>query len=244
MTQKILFAFIISVVVSSCQEPGDAVSDSSVEELTEWDFEGLNQRASQHLDSSKWDKELFAQDIETYNQYAEIFQSYPLNKSPFPVAEYDYAVSSVPFVIEHDGHIFKGVRIGEYKNPKSEEVVDKLTLLVLTNDKDAEESTLVDSRNHPYLTAQGYFEVSNNKYDWVFAASPDGFSTLVLNMKLFDLRFGETVIIYPQKDRSFLYHQIDDSPNNYDGFEAFEKSLILNESIESQLKSGGNIKGI
>lgn len=241
MTQKILLAFVIGVVVSSCQEPGDADSDSFIAESSEWNFERLNQRASQHLDSSKWDHGLFAQDIETYNQYAEIFQSYPLNKSPFPVAEYDYAVSSVPFVIEHEGNVFKGVRIGEYKNPDSEEVADKLTLLVLTNDKGSEESTLVESRNYPYLTAQGYFKVSNNQYDWVFSTSPDGFSTLLVNMKLFDLRFGETVIIYPQKDRSFFYDQIDDSPNRYKNFEAFEKSITQNKRVTIQLNSSGNI---
>ncbi len=241
MTQKLLLGLIIGLIASSCQERSAAVADTAGEESLEWNFEMLNQRAAQHLDSSNWDKQIFVADIETYHRHAEIFQSYPLNKSPFPVAEYDYAVFSVPFVIEHDGSILKGVRIGEYKNPESEEVIDKLTLLVLTNCRDSEESTLVDSRNYPYLTAQGYFKVSNNEYDWVFSSSPDGFATLVLNMKLFDLRFGETIVIYPQKDRSFLYHQIDDSPGNYDRFEEFERSIIQNERLVDQLTSGGNI---
>ena len=147
---------------------------------------------------------MFHQDIETYMKYAEVFNSYPLNKSPFPVAEYDYAVSSIPFSIELDSIVFKGVRIGEYENPESERIIDKLTLLILTNDRNSEETTLVDSRNHPYLTAQGIFKVTNNEFDWVFSASPDGFSTLIINMKLFDLRFGKTIIIYPQSDNSFL----------------------------------------
>lgn len=145
MNQKILFALIVVLLVSSCQQRNETSGEASFE----WNLERLNHWASQHLDSSKWDTKLFEADIETYNQYAEIFQSYPLNKSPFPVAEYDYAVSSIPFVIEQDGYLFKGVRIGEYKSPSSEEVVEKLTLLVLTNDKDSEESILVDSRNYP-----------------------------------------------------------------------------------------------
>lgn len=112
----------------------------------------------------------------------------------------------------------------------------------MTNDKDAEETTLVDSRNYPYLTAQGIFKVVNNEFDWVFSASPDGFSTLILNMKLFDLRFGETIIIYPQTDQSFFYEQITDSPNNYESFEDFQKSIITHLNVNEQLTSEMNIQ--
>lgn len=216
--------------------------NTRTDEKQKWNIEELNHRAANHLDSSKWDVNLLSQDIETYHKYSDLFQSYPLNKSPFPVAEYDYAVSSIPFTIEVDSLIFKGVRIGEYENPESEKVTDKLTLLILTNDKDAEESTLVESRNYPYLTAQGIFKVSNNEFDWVFSASPDGFSTLMINMKLFDLRFGETIIIYPQTDKSFLYEQIKDSPNNYMNFGDFEQALMNHPKVKNQLNSNMNIE--
>jgi hypothetical protein len=242
MTQKILITIIFGLLFSSCQEKEKLNSLDKNTELNKWNIEKLSIRANEHLDITKWDSELLNQDIETYNKYSEIFQSYPLNKSPFPVTEYDYAVSSIPFVIELDSVVFKGVRIGEYENTESEKIIDKLTLLILTNDKDAEESTLVDSRNYPYLTAQGIFKVTNNEFDWVFSASPDGFSTLILNMKLFDLRFGETIIIYPQTDKSFFYEQIKDSPNNYANFEDYQKSVIANPKVKKQLISEMNIK--
>ncbi|WP_250432389.1 hypothetical protein [Hanstruepera flava] len=241
MIKKLLIITIFGILLQSCQESEKSDSVARTQEEKKWDIETLNHRAVQHLDATKWDMKLFNQDIETYNMYSEIFQSYPLNKSPFPVAEYDYAVSSIPFLIEMDSTVFKGVRIGEYENPESEKIIDKLTLLVLTNDKDAEETTLVDSRNYPYLTAQGIFKVISNEFDWVFSASPDGFSTLLLNMKLFDLRFGETIIIYPQTDKSFLYEQIKDSPNNYGDFEDFKKSLVNNPKVKKQLISEKNI---
>jgi hypothetical protein len=242
MKQKVLTLLIIGLLFSSCQERKKLVSDSENIEMPKWNIEGLSQKAIQHLDSTKWDLLLFKQDIETYDKYQEVFQSYPLNKSPFPVAEYDYAVSYIPFTIENEGKIIKGVSIGECDDPDCKKITDKLTLLVLTNDREAEELTLVDSRNFPYLTAQGYVKVSNNEYDWVFSASPDGFSTLLINMKFFDLRFGETVFIYPQSDNSFFYDQIKDSPNNYDSFEKFKTSILNIERIKEQLKSKKNIK--
>lgn len=242
MIQKILAIIILLFLIVSCQEREKTDSASKNNEVNIWTLKKLSDRANQQLDSSQWDSNLFKQDIETYDKYSQIFQGYPLNKSPFPVAEYDYAVSSIPFMIENDETIFKGVRIGEYENPESEKIIDKLTLLVLTNDKKAEEATLVDSRNYPYLTAQGIFKISNNELDWVFSSSPDGFSTLIVNMKLFDLRFGETIIIYPQIDKSFLYEQIKDSPNNHRDFKEFKRSLLNNPKVKNQLNSEMNIK--
>ena len=226
MKLKIVLFLIFGILFFSCKGTKQTTLNSKNTKIPEWNMETLNQKAIQNLDSTKWDSKLFNQDIETYSKYAEIFQSYPLNKSPFPVSEYDYAVSSIPFTIEKNGSIFKGVRIGEYENPESEKIIDKLTLLILTNDKNSEENTLVESRNFPYLTAQGIFKVTNNEYDWVFSASPDGYSTLLVNMKLFDLRFGETIIIYPQENKSFFYNQIKDSPNNYSTFDDFKNAII------------------
>ncbi|MGR3809141.1 hypothetical protein [Jiulongibacter sp. NS-SX5] len=233
---------IFSVLFISCRESKNSKPSAEIKEGKSWSNEQLGLRAQQHLDSSQWDVSLFHQDIETYAAYADILKSYPLNKSPFPVAQYDYAVASRPFIFETEHNILKGVRIGEYENPESEKIIDKLTLLVLTNDKDAEESTLVESRNYPYLTAQGTFTVKNHEYDWVFSSSPDDYATLLLNMKLFDLRFGETVIIFPQKDESFTYIQIDDSPNQYDQFEDFKESVMNNSKVLAQMSSDHNIK--
>lgn len=226
MTKHILILLLLVMLFPTCQEDGKTNTQPQPTVEKKWNFQTLNHRATQHLDSAQWDMKLFHQDLETYKKHKEIFRSFPLNKSPFPVAEYNYAVLSVPFTFALDSTLFKGVRIGEYENPESEKIIDKLTLLVLTNDINAEENSLVDSRNYPYLTAQGTFEIQNNALDWVFSASPDGYSTLLVNMKLFDLRFGETIIIYPQKNDSFLYDQIKDSPNNHKNFEDFKKSLL------------------
>lgn len=225
MTYKTIASIAIIILVTACQN-SNTTTTLPDNNTTNWNNETLSNRANQHLDSTKWDEKLLQQDIEDYGKYSEIFKSYPLNKSPFPVAEYDYAVFSIPFTLESDNRIFKGIRIGEYKNPYSDTTIDKLTLLILTNDMASVASTLVESRNYPYLTAQGSFEAMNNEFDWVFTGSPDAYSTLVLNMKLFDLRFGETIIVYPQSDKSFRYNQIEDSPNNYDDFDAYQQALL------------------
>lgn len=239
MKRNILLFIIIASLFISCQKKKNTLKKPK--DIIKWNKESLKQRALKNLDSLKRDHKLLEQDIENYNQFADYFKSLPLNKSPFPVAEYDFAVSIFPFVINKNGNIIKGYKIGEFKNEESDVVLEKLTLMVLTNDINSEEAYLAESRNAPYLTAEGFLKVSNNKLDWVFSSSPDGFSILLLNMKLFDLRFGETIIIYPQKDGSFLYDQIEDSPNNYKIFEEYKNSIINSESVKKQLSSKNNI---
>ena len=43
---------------------------------------------------------------------------------------------------------------------------------------------------------------------------------------------GQAIIIYPQKDNSFLYDQIDDSPDNYSNFEDFTKGIKKNKWLK------------
>ena len=194
-------------------------------EKQKWTVNNLKNRAKINLDSSQWNQVLFKQDIETYNKYADIFRNYPLNNYPFPIADYDYAVYSNPFTIKTDSLIFKGIQVGEYKNPNSDSVITKLTLIVLTNDDKIEPETFVDSRNYPYLTAEGNFQLTKQHFQWVFQATPDGFSSLFFSMKLFDLRFGETIIIYPQKNSTFFYEQMEESPNNYSTFKDYKNKI-------------------
>lgn len=223
------------VLLASCTEKPQPETPIENSENLEWTESKLKERANQHLDSNAWDRQLLAQDVETYQNYAEVFNDFPLNKSPFPVAEYDYAVSYIPFDLEMEQAHFKGVRIGEYPDPDGDVIADRMTLLVLCNDTNASEITLAESRNYPYLTAQGRFTVKNQDLEWVFASSPDGYSFLMVNMKLFDLRFGETIIIYPQPDQSFRYQQIEDSPNNYAEFEKFRQRITDNPQVSDWL---------
>ncbi len=240
--KRILPLMLLTLLIA-CQPKSETQNQPQTEAESTWQLSNLKQKAESHLNQSQWDTSLFKQDIDTYQQFADIFQSYPLNKSPFPVAEYDYAVSSIPFTTTINQSIFKGIRIGEYVNPETDEIRDKLTLLVLTNNDTSSVEVLVESRNYPYLTAEGRFLAEQHILEWVFNASPDGYATLMVNMKLFDLRFGETIIIFPQTNQSFLYHQLELSTNQFDDFKAFENQLKADSNIQKQLKSEGNIKG-
>ncbi|MHC5310367.1 hypothetical protein ACYSNM_09960 [Myroides sp. LJL116] len=223
MKKHIVLIIIIGFFAYSCTNENKSDTNTLIENTKI--LNKLKKRAAVNLDSTTWDQSLFKQDIENYNEDSDFFGKYPLNNYPFPVADYNYTVYSNPFTIQKGSSILKGIQIGEHKSYFSNTVNTKLTLIVLTNDNKAKLNTFVSSRNYPYLTAEGNVELTQQNYPWVFQATPDGFSSLFFSMKLFDLRFGETIIIYPKEDNSFLYEQIEESPNHYSKFEDYIEKI-------------------
>lgn len=234
MKRQLISLMIIVFTVYSCMSSRQVKPDLPIDQ--DWTIDQLKNRAEANLDSSQWNRNLLKQDIQTHASYSEVFEVYPLNNYPFPVADYDYAVYSNPFTLKADSVIFKGVQVGEYKNPDSDSIVTKLTLIVLTNDDKVEPEIFVSSRNFPYLTAEGNFLLAKQNFKWAFQAAPDGFSSLFFSMKLFDLRFGQTIIIYPQKDNSFVYIQLNESPDNYSKFEDFTEKIMTSKYNIERLK--------
>lgn len=202
------------------------ISNFSLSQNKEWNLNQLQKKNIKHLDSINWNVKLFNQDKTTYKQYKEYFKGLPLTISAFPVADYEYAVASESFKLTLDSISYKGINIGYFKDENSEEVTYELTLVFLSNQAESNENSFVQSRNYPYLTAEGTFTEFNTKYDWVFTKSPDGFSFIMLNMKLFDLRFGKTILVIPQKDGSFYYNQINLERNTFKEISMFEDSLL------------------
>lgn len=218
------YCMLIGTFISCNSNKTKAIHPDEKKESTN-DYDLLNTRFLHNQDSNFWDKQLLKQDLESFHKFKEAFEFYPILKSPFPVTQYDFAVSSQPFSGKINDYYYSGVNIGEYLNTNSDSIKTRLTLVVLSKTEIAKESTLVESRNYPYLTAQGFFTLINTKFDWVFNSSPDGYSTLNLNMKLFDLRFGQTILIYPQKNQAFFYEQLIKSPQNLDSMTTFLNEL-------------------
>src|SRR5690606_3671828 len=110
---------LIALVLATYSCKNETQHNTKISNEQNWDLSKLKERAIVNLDSSQWNQKLFQQDIESQSKYSEIFEQYPLNNYPFPVADYDYAVYSNPFTIKSDSLIFKGIQVGEYTNPDS-----------------------------------------------------------------------------------------------------------------------------
>lgn len=154
-----------------------------------------------------WDLSMFEADKDFYVKYKDELATYPLTLSAFPVKEYEYAVYSESSPFYQNGHTYIKVGIGDYPDFNSDSTHISGTLIFQVDSSQSSENTFLQSRNYPYLTAQGTFMIDDLTYDWVFIETPEHDAYFMVNMKLFDLKFGKNILIFPNSDGSFTYRQ-------------------------------------
>ncbi len=217
MTKNILI-FMILTVTMSCS--GQNIVDS------------LETKAKNNQIPEKWNMELFNND----KKWLKETNSKPINSLAFPVEKYEYYVFNKPFNFEIGKEHFSGISFGENIGGKEDKFILKheLTLIFYTRAKDYQVNAYVSSRNFPYLTIQGQLEL-NNVYDFVGVKSPENVGYLIVNLKSFDLRFGQTVIIFPNDDNSFFYLQSDEKPNTGEDFNEFLNRIKSDSRIKEMI---------
>jgi hypothetical protein len=179
----------------------------------------LETKAKNNQIPDKWNVKLF----DFFKKEVENAPPKPMHNSAFPVEKYDYSVFSNPFDFKLNEHIFSGISFGENIGDKTGKQFDfkyEVTLIFYTGSKTYSIDHNVSSRNYPYLTIQGSLNL-NNIYDFVCVKSPDNSGFMLVNLKSFDLRFGQTIIIFPNSDNSFHYLQFKNNPKSNDDFDSF-----------------------
>lgn len=216
--KKLATNFLLPATLCLAQLP-------AIAQTRRWTKNKLEQRNAANLDSAKWNLDLLRRDIEHRNDFADL----PLNKGAFPVADYDYFVSANPFTEPAGEYTVHGVAVGD--NNEGKKSWHFAVFIRCAKDADVQSSDLAFSRNYPYFTAQGYFQVNGDRFDWLTATAPDGFGLAFVNMKLFDLRFGKTIFIFPLADHSFRYLQLDVNPDRFGDFEGYKRVILQHPEV-------------
>lgn len=217
--RKILLAFVLVSTISICS--GQSIIDS------------LKTKAKNNQIPEKWNRKLFDYDKERLkNEKLE-----PLTHSAFPVSDYEYSVFNSPFNFKIADSHFSGISFGENTGGKENKMIFKheITLIFYTGNKDYQLNGYVGSRNAPYLTVQGQANL-DNLYEYIGIKSPDDTGFLIVNLKSFDLRFGQTIIIFPNKNNSFYYLQLNEEPSIGQKMEDFVSKIKTNSQIQDMLK--------
>lgn len=179
----------------------------------------LETKAKNNQIPDKWNRELYDQ----FKKNADNARAIPMHTSAFPAEKYDYYVFSKPFDFKIDTHIFSCISLGENISDKTGKRFDfkyEATIMFYTGSKTYTIDADISSRNYPYLTMQGTVKL-NNIYDFVGVKSPDNSGFMLVNLKSFDLRFGQTIIIFPNSDNSFHYLQFKENPKSNEDFDSF-----------------------
>jgi len=196
-------------------------------------LESLERKAKNNQIPEKWNMELFTSDQERLKDE----KTKPFNSSAFPVEKYAYYVFNKPFNFQLNNWHFSGIAFGENKKNSNNKYEKKheLAIIFFTGNKDYQLEGSVSSRNFPYLTVQGQVEL-NNPYDFWGVKSPDNSGYIIINLKSFDLRFGQTVMIFPNKDNSFYYLQFDKKPQSNEKFADFISELKQDKRIPEMIR--------
>ena len=101
--------------------------------------------------------------------------------------------------------------------------------------------TEVLSRNHPDYIGQGFYRTRNNRIDYAAFITADRDAYAIVNMRLFDLTKGKTILIAPQKDGTFRTLQIPSPRLSSMEIEDYTKTLLDKEVSRSFFTAHGNI---
>ncbi len=102
-------------------------------------------------------------------------------------------------------------------------------------------SSEVISRNHPDYIGQGFYLTKNNRIDYMAFLAANRNSYAIVNMRLFDLTLGKTILIAPQKDQSFRSMQIQSPKLSSKTIETYTKQLIKRKEVVKFFTKDGNI---
>ncbi len=235
------------------------IPDSEVEKEF-WTLEKETQFLKDRNDSAKWDWDMFKGDLEARS----LFQTdVPVEVGVFPCSNYDLIGKGSfggigMFGSNGDGDEHK---IGEktilynsfyvkvsdaargFVGIKEDRVF--FQIIVLTDFVDTLNYSHLQkqlvSRNHPDYIGEGFFKTQNNKIDYVAFITANQNSYAIVNMRMFDLTKGRTILIAPQKDGSLRSMQIDSPVLSSQEIQGYTDKLLKKEEIENFFSQRGNI---
>jgi hypothetical protein len=195
--------------------------------------DSLKIKAENNQNPNKWNVELFKKELE----WSKNNKSKPLKVLAFPVEKYDFYAFTNPFNFKIGQGNFSGISFGENVegNQGKMKLRHDLTLVFYTKDTIMNIEGYVSSRNYPYLTVQGSLKL-NEIYDYVGVKNPDENGFLMVSTKSFDLKYGQTIIIFPNNNNSFYYLQLEEKVALNENFDSFINRLKTNNKISSMIK--------
>ncbi len=189
----------------------------------------------------------------------------PISTGPFPAPDYDsISMSSfkgigmalpIPLPAYPDMKLTVGDKDVVYAsffvndNPfyQSTSGTDRVffTLITVTDSLDENGYAIgagqISSRNHPDYIGQGFYQTTTGKIDFTAFTTPEGEEYAIVNMRLFHLKYGNVILVAPQKDGTFRSMQLDEKEVTSD--ESYEqiKSQILRRSDVIEFFSGKGV---
>lgn len=225
-----------------------------------WTIEKAKVHLQDRENPAKWDMNMFENDLQNMNSGLIL----PFETGVFPVPDYDLVGKNSFKGVGNFGFpggdgmekkigdktiLYNSFFVGlsdvnkEFTSNKKNEVF--FQIIVLTDFVDTVNyshlSSEIISRNHPDYIGQGFYKTKNNEIDYAAFITAERDAYAIVNMRLFDLNYGRTILIAPQKDKSFRSMQIDSPPMSDDETDSYTDKLLKEQKVIDFFTYPGNI---
>ncbi|MCX7546699.1 hypothetical protein OS188_01895 [Xanthomarina sp. F1114] len=248
--KKTLLILAILLTIYSCSNK----SSESKSNSKQWNLQQREQLLKNRNDSTSWDREMFNNDI----KMIEIGDFGPFEIGVFPEPKYNLIGEasfkglgnrSEEFKIKDKKILMNCFFVGENRLNKNrlDGMKDEVffQVLVLTDTIDNENynlnKSIAISRNHPDYLGQGFIKTKNNRIDYLAFQTAENNAYAIINSRIFDLSFGKTILIAPQKNKSLKSYQIKSPDLTSDSVSDYTKKLISNKQTISFFGKKENI---
>ncbi len=211
-------------------------------------------------DSSYWNAEMLEADLSYKNERP----TGPFVFGAFPVPNYDligkgtfsglgnfgysgagkYYKTIKTKIILYNSFFVKKNRLNQKRLQKRKDEIF-FQILVLTDTIDSVDFSHVGSeiisRNHPDYVGQGFYRTKSATIDYVAFTTPENESYAIVNTRLFNLNFGKTILIAPQKNGSLRSLQIESPQLSSEEVNQFTDKLLEEGIVVDFFTKPGNI---
>ncbi len=235
---------ILSLIILGCSNVDKTSNVESNIVKTGWNQQKREQYLNNRNDSTTWDNEMLNND----KLLIGVSGLGPFELGVFPVPKYELLGDGSFKGLGNTNEDFKAgnktVVMNSFfvsKNEINKERLDDkgnevfFQLLVLTDTLDTENynlnKSIAISRNHPDYVGQGFVKTKSNTIDYFAFDTAEGESYAIINTRLFNLNFGKTILIAPQKDETFQSLQVKSPVLTSETIIEYTESILEEDTI-------------
>lgn len=198
-------------------------SKQEADETPYWTEKRRDAYSKRNVDPSQWDREMFNEDVESIAEHSWPTKA-AISNFPSPVGIYDSPGGRLlSRKLKIGDKTINGTYVAWGKGAFNKHVFENkddtellyFNIFILTDlPKPEDNKKEIISRNHPHYLATGKQKTSLGEVDWVQLALADDNNYAIVAQRVFDLKYGKTLLVAPQTDGSLRFMQLQ-APQTY-----------------------------
>ncbi|WP_445749910.1 hypothetical protein [Polaribacter sp.] len=235
--KRIILILILIIIIISC-------SVKKTSNQNNWSESKRLEYLNNVKDSTTWDFDMFESD----KNDGDLGDLGPFGIGAFPVPKYDLlgkgsfkGLGSIgdKYPMKNKTLVMNSffVKKNEFNKRRLKDNKDEIFFQIIISTDTIDNinhnlmRNIVISRNHPDYLGQGFIKTKHNRIDYLAFQTLENNAYAIINTRIFDLNYGKTILIAPQKDKTLKSLQIKSPELTSDSILDYTKRLINENKI-------------